>query len=45
MINPVFPNEFIVNNNTISDKLEISESFNKYFSSVGLKTSQNVSGY
>ena len=37
-----FPNEFIVNNNTISDKLEISESFNKYFSSVGLKTSQNV---
>ena len=37
-----FPNEFIVNNNTISDKIEISESFNKYFSSVGLKTSQNV---
>ena len=37
-----FPNEFIVNNNTISDKLEISESFNKYFSRVGLKTSQNV---
>ena len=37
-----FPNEFIVNNNTISDKLESSESFNKYFSSIGFKTSQNV---
>ena len=37
-----FPNECIVNNNTISDKLEISESFNRYFSSIGLKTSQNV---
>ena len=36
-----FPNEFIVNNNTISDKLEISESFNKYCSSIGLKPSQN----
>ena len=37
-----FPNEFIVNKNTISDKLEISESFNKYFFKFGLKTSKNV---
>ena len=42
MINPVSPNAFIVNNTTISDKLEISKSFNKYRSSIGLKTNQNV---
>jgi hypothetical protein len=37
-----FPQEFTINNAQVSDKLQIAESFNKYFSIIGLETSNNV---
>ena len=37
-----FPQEFTINNAQVSDKSQIAESFNKYFSKIGLETSNNV---
>ena len=37
-----FPNSFLINNEQTSDKPKIAEGFNKYFSNIGHKTSQNV---
>ena len=37
-----YPQTFMINNSKISDKGEISEGFNNFFSSIGLQTSHNV---
>ena len=37
-----FPAYFNIDGACVSDKLEIAEGFNKYFSHIGLKTGQNV---
>ena len=37
-----FPHTFIINDEQISDRSVIAQSFNDYFSSIGLKTSENV---
>ena len=37
-----FPQSFIIENNHITDKPLIAESFNDYFSNIGKHTSQNV---
>ena len=36
------PQYFTINNNNISDRSEIAEEFNNYFSNIGRQTSQNV---
>ena len=37
-----FPQSFLVNNKEISDKQEIAQSFNNFFSNIGKTTSENV---
>ena len=37
-----FPQSFCIDNNIVSSKNKISESFNNYFSKIGITTSQNV---
>ena len=37
-----FPNAFLINDQRITDKQEIAESFNNDFSNIGKRTSQNV---
>ena len=37
-----FPQTFKIENDQITDQVKIAESFNKYFSSIGIKTSENV---
>ena len=37
-----FPKTFKIENEQITDQVKIAESFNKYFSSIGIKTSENV---
>ncbi len=37
-----FPQSFLIDESNVSNKHQIANSFNKYFSSIGKKTSQNV---
>ena len=37
-----FPKEFLIDNNQVSDKQDIAEHFNTYFSNIGTITSHNV---
>ena len=37
-----FPQSFKINNEDVSDRTQTAESFNKYFSSIGKLTSENV---
>ena len=37
-----YPNSFTINNTQITDKLQIAESFNKYFAKIGIQTSHSV---
>jgi hypothetical protein len=37
-----FPSTFTINNKQVSVKSEITESFNNYFSNIGIATSQNI---
>jgi len=37
-----FPSTFTINNKQVSEKSEINDSFNNYFSNIGILTSQNI---
>ena len=37
-----FPNSFNINNKLVTDKQHVAESFNNFFSKIGLETSHNV---
>ena len=37
-----FPNEFIIDNQAVTNKSNIAKSFNKYFSKIGMETGENV---
>ena len=37
-----FPNNFVINNNQVSDRQETAEAFNNFFSKIGLQTGENV---
>ena len=37
-----FPQTFKIENEQITNQVKIAESFNKYFLSIGIKTSENV---
>jgi len=37
-----FPQTFLINRTLITDKYQIVEGFNNYFSKIGIQTNQNV---
>ncbi len=37
-----YPQTFYINNTPLTDKVQIAEGFNNYFSNIGLLTSRNV---